>query len=240
MKALFIFSKETAEGRDTDYLIIDGERLPEFTYFIDPIKEERILRSSIVKRFATKHSIEYGIEAAFNKLNKTTTIDTEPTQNTIVKEDRYEIFLTHSWTILPTLSSQFSLIEEFSKIRQLSSEIDNSRSFKYLKPWFELRYDITDKDQIRLVANRSVSQLNLGNFIVSRNEEDETIDFGNPNLVPYKKWHYLLGYEQQLDDSVGSVEAKLYYEDFSDYIDKIQIGELSSGVGNIGDAYRYG
>jgi len=240
LKALFIISKNISEGRDTDYLILDGGRIPEFTYSIDPIQEERIFRSSILKRFNTVHSLEYGLEAAFNQLDKTTTIDTEPTQNTLVSEDRYELFLTHSWTISPEFSSQFSLIEEFSKIQQVSSEINNSRSYQYLKPRLELRYDITDQKQLRFVADHSVSQLNLGNFIVSRNEEDETIDLGNPDLVPYKRWLYSMGYEQQLDNNTGSIEAKFYYEDITDHIDKIQIGELSSGVGNIGDAYFYG
>jgi len=239
-KTLFIVNHDKGKRRDTDYQIVDGTYVPDFTYFIDTIREEQIIRASMMKRFWDTHSLEYGAEGAFNKLDKVTTIDSEPTQNNVVSEDRYEVFITHSWTISDKLSSQLAFTEEFSKIRQQGYEIDNSRSFKYLKPRFELRYNLTEQQQFRFVSDRSVSQLNLGNFIVSRNEEDDTLDLGNPNLVPHKRWYYSLGYEQQLSDDAGSLEATLYYEDFTDHIDKIELGDQTSGVGNIGDASRSG
>ncbi len=240
LKVLFIFNQQKAEGRDTDYSIIDEEYITDYQYFTDTIKEEYILRSSIMKMFWDGYSLEYGIEGVVNKLDKTTNIDDIPTLNTVVSEDRLELFITQSWAISPKLTSQFTLTKELSEIHQLSDFIDNTRSFNYLKPRFELRYDINDKNQLRFLADRTVSQLNLSNFIVSRNEEDESLDIGNPDLVPYKKWFYSLGYERQLDNNSGSLEAQIFYEDFSDHIDKIQIGELSSGAGNIGDASLFG
>jgi outer membrane receptor protein involved in Fe transport len=135
---------------------------------------------------------------------------------------------------------QSSFVEEFSKIRQDRLGVTNTRSFKYLKPRFEFRYDITDKDQIRIVAERTVSQLNLNNFVASRNTDDDTINFGNPDLVPEKRWVYSAGYEKRFANDAGSIEAKISYEDISDHIDRILIGTDSSGTGNIGDARWYG
>ncbi len=240
LKVLIILNQQKAKGRDTNYSIIDDEYITDYRYFTDTIKEEYIIRSSFTKELWAGYSLEYGIEGALNKVDKTTNIDDTPTLNTVVTEDRYELFLTQSWTITSQLSSQFTLTKELSEIHQLSDFINNTRSFNYLKPRLELRYDLNDKNQIRFVADRTVSQLNLTDFIVSRNEEDETMDFGNPDLVPYKKWFYSLGYEHQLENNAGSLEAQVFYEDFTDHIDKIQIDELSSGVGNIGDARLLG
>jgi len=240
LKALIIINQQKKQGHDTDYSIIEDEYITDYRYFTDTTKEEYIIRSSLIKEFWEGYSLEYGIEGAVNKVDKTTNIDDTPTLNTVVTEDRYELFITQSWTISPQLSSQFTLTKELSEIHQLSDFIDNTRSFNYLKPRLELRYDLNEKNQIRFVADRTVSQLNLSDFIVSRNEEDETLDIGNPNLVPYKKWFYSLGYEHQLRNNAGSLEAELFYEDITDHIDKIQIDELSSGVGNIGDASLMG
>ena len=89
-----------------------------------------------------------------------------------------------------------------------------------------------------LLVERTVSQLNLNNFVASRNVDDDTINFGNPNLQPESSWSYSLGYERRFANDGGSIELKAVYEDITDHIDKILIGTDDSGIGNIGDATR--
>lgn len=240
LKALFIVTNVTNQDVGNQDEIIGDTSTRYFAYLADYTQKERIVRASLTKAFGSNQTLEYGAEAAYNRLDKTTTLDQDPSTNTKVSEDRYEIFVTYSWNITPDLSLQSALNEEFSSITQTSMEVENTRSFKYLKPRFELRYDFSKSDQLRLVADHKVSQLNLNDFIVSRNVEDDTINIGNPDLVPYKVWTYSIGYEHQLAGNAGSIEAKFYYEDYKDHIDQILIEGTSSGVGNIGDANRMG
>ncbi len=204
-------------------------------------EDEKILRASMTSTPFEGHTLEYGGEGAFNKLDKSQVFVNAPDDRAVVKEDRYEMFITHSFNPLDMVSVQSTLTQEFSKIFQDREGTTNTRKFDYLKPRFELRYDLTASDQIRLSTERTVSQLNLNFFVASRNIADDSIDFGNPNLEPEKVWLHSVAYEKRLDQDAGSIEAKLSYQDISDHIDRIQIGDpngASSGVGNIGDAYR--
>ncbi|MEQ8956174.1 MAG: TonB-dependent receptor, partial [Gammaproteobacteria bacterium] len=183
-----------------------------------------------------RHTLEYGAEAAFNSLDRTFAFNSDPLENAIVEEDRYEFFITHSIQLTEQLSLQSVLTEEISTIFQDREGQTNERDFSFLKPRLELRYDLTPSDQFRVLVERNVSQLNLNDFVASRNVDDDTINFGNPKLRPESTWSYSLGYERRFADDGGSVQLRAIYEDVSDHIDKILIGTDDSGVGNIGDA----
>ena len=239
IKALFVINENKHRDVIERNLVSDGVRNNYFSSTADYVQAERIFRTSISTSFGQDHTLDYGAEGAFNKLDKAFVFGGS-NDTAIVKEARYEIFGTHSYKINDRMDLSSSLVGEFSNITQERSGIVNSTKFQYLKPRFEYRYNATEKDQFRLVADRSVSQLDLNQFVASRNLEDETINFGNPDLEPEKTWKYSVGYERRFDDDSGSVEFELYYEDISDHIDKILIGTNSSGTGNIGKAKRYG
>ncbi|MBT5032479.1 MAG: TonB-dependent receptor, partial [Proteobacteria bacterium] len=138
------------------------------------------------------------------------------------------------------LSLQSALTGEFSTIFQNRDGETNSRSFQFLKPRVELRYDWTQTDQFRFLVERTASQLDLSDFVASRNVADDLINFGNPDLEPETTWTSSIGYERRFADDGGSLEMTLVYERISDHIDKILIGDADSGVGNIGSAERLG
>ena len=80
----------------------------------------------------------------------------------------------------------------------------------------------------------------MSGFVASRNVEDDTINFGNPNLVPDRTWEYRAGYEHRFSDDAGTLEVELFYDRISDLIDRVTNGEGSSGTGNIGKGEKYG
>jgi hypothetical protein len=208
-----------------------------FSSIADYDEGETILRSTMTSNFG-EHTWEYGAEGAFNTLDRTFAFDDDPLENAVVEEDRYNIFVTYSTRLSDKLNLQAALTQELSTIYQNREGETNERDFDYLKPRLELRYDQTPSDQFRLLVERTVSQLNLNDFIASRNVDDDLINFGNPDLQPESTWAYSVGYEKRFADDAGSLVLEVVYQDISDHIDKILIGEDDSGIGNIGSAQR--
>ena len=237
LKTMFVANR--TENDDEIIQDITGSKLISrlFSSFADYDEGETIVRSAMTSVIG-RHTLEYGAEAAFNTLDKTFAFNNDPLENAIVEEDRYELFITHSILLTQKLSLQSALTEEYSIIFQDREGQANERSFRYLKPRVELRYDLTPADQFRLLAERTVSQLNLNDFVASRNVDDDTINFGNPNLEPESIWSLSLGYEHRFANDAGSFELKALHENVSDHIDKILIGTDDSGIGNIGSGWR--
>jgi outer membrane receptor protein involved in Fe transport len=157
-----------------------------------------------------------------------------------VEENRYEFFSTHFWQLRENVALESALNFEYSKIEQSGIDVENARSFTYIKPRFDLRWDLDDSTQLRGSLERTVSQLNFADFVATFDNEDDQLDAGNPDLEPEKAWEYKLTYERRLADDAGVLEAQLFYNDIEDHIDKVAATDVISAPGNIGDADLYG
>jgi len=237
LKTLFVLNRTDNRDQIIQESLANGVTSRLFSSIADYDEGETIVRSAMTSLFG-RHTLEYGAEAAYNTLDRTFAFNGAPLENAIVEEDRYELFVTHSIQLADKINLQSALTEEFSTIFQDRDGETKKHSFRYLKPRIELRYDMTASDQFRVLIERTVSQLNLNDFVASRNVEDDTINFGNPNLEPESTWVYSLGYERRFANDGGSLELEVRYEDISDHIDKILIGSDASGVGNIGSASK--
>ena len=242
LKTLFVYNRSDSTETINQDIVSNGITTPFFSSYSQFDNGETIMRSTMNSNFG-EHTLEYGAEAAYNTLDATFSFNNAAFQNAIVKEDRYEIFVTHSTSLNEKVSLQSAFTGEFSSISQDRDGETNSRSFEFLKPRVELRYDLTPSDQFRVLVERTVSQLNLDDFVASRNVDDDMINFGNPDLQPESTWTSSLGYERRFNNDSGSLKMTLYYNKISNHIDKILIGnfdDASSGTGNIGDAERVG
>jgi len=237
LKTMFVLNRTENDDEIVQDIFTNNMSSRLFSSIADYDEGETIVRAAMTSTFG-RHTLEYGAEGAFNSLDRTFAFNNDQLENAIVEEDRYEMFVTHSIQLTDKVSLQSALTEEYSKIFQDREGQTNDRSFQYLKPRVELRYDLTSVDQFRLLVEHNVSQLNLNNFVASRNVDDDTINFGNPDLEPESTWSYSLGYEHRFSDDAGSIELKALYEDISDHIDKILIDTDDSGIGNIGSAWR--
>ena len=236
LKALFINTETNTKRSIVQNEIVNDvtERL--FTFSEDTDEIERIVRANISREIFDDQTIEYGGELAVNELAAMQSFDLADFESSTFKEDRYELFVTHSMSLTDNINLQTALTREESTIKQDALGLNNKRSFDFWKPRVELRYDLDNSRQVRMVAERSVSQLNLRNFIARRNTEDDTIDSGNPDLVPEKTWRYLIAYEHRFTDDSGSFEVELFQDEISDFISKARLADGSTGTGNIGDA----
>lgn len=224
---------------------------------------EKILRSSLTNTFAEVHTLEVGAEVAINDVgvsNSTTdatgTIIASSLNDIDVQEKRLEGFVSHNYAIASNISLQSSLNVETSKITQtdnLNDVPDFSRNFTYFKPRMNLRYDVDGQNQVRITAERKISQLDFGAFGSSFDAEDGETDGGNGELRPEDRLEFSITYENRFADDQGSLSVKGFYNKIRDHIAKIgvytgpaptpdNIDQLvtKSVPGNIGDAKEYG
>ena len=227
----------------------------DFTLLRKSLRSENIIRTTLNKKLNEKHSFEIGAELAVNKREATLIRNTSGAENHDIQETRYEAFLSHNFKISSDLNLQSSLNSEWSNI-SVDSHFFGApdlapvkRSFNYLKPRFNLRYDLTKEDQLRFNIERTVSQLQLGNFIPHYNGEEERVELTNPNLRPEKRWELSATYEHQFAKDMGNISATFYYHAIDDHLTEIPFysqikGQentiIRSGYGNIDSAKEYG
>ncbi len=216
-------------------------------------RSERILRGYYNWAIAEGHALEVGGEVALNKLDQNNQQFTEVDGTLVpidlfnsdskVSETRLESFTRHSWQISPTLYTEAAVDTEYSRLKQRGSDVSTTRSFFFVKPRLDLRYDLSPGIQLRGRVLRDISQLDFSNFVSTINTNDVrvgVIQAGNPDLVPEKTWTFEVTGEYRLPNDQGVLTLRTFYDDITDNIDKILIIPEVAGEGNIGSAYQYG
>ncbi len=253
LKTRLIYTDKT--GDESDFVSLSssvpGNVPSESLVLTDELETESIIRTSYSWPITASQNLELGLEGAKNTLEKDVRLfevlpdgSLDPidvfNSDSDVEENRYEFFSTHFWQIREDIGLESALNFEYSKIEQSGVDVDSERSFTYIKPRFNLRWDLNDLTQLRGSLERTVSQLDFGDFVASFDNEDDQVDAGNPDLEPEKAWEYKFTVERRLPDDGGVLEAQLFYNDIEDHIDKIAATDIISAPGNIGDATLYG
>ena len=223
---------------------------------------EKIIRSSLTNTFATVHTIEAGGEVAINDVgtsnrvaNGAGVINPNSLSDIDVQEVRFEAFASHNWSIASNISLQSSVDAEWSEITQtdnLNDVPDFSRNFFYLKPRWNLRYDVDSQNQIRATIERKISQLDFGAFGSNFDVEDGQTDGGNALLRPEDRWEFSVAFENRFAEDQGSLSVEGFYNVIRDHIAKIPGKDINGDFtddptlavtsipGNIGNAKEYG
>lgn len=201
--------------------------------------QEDILRGSYRWPLVEGQTLTLGAEAAKNELEQLQDVFAdlnrdgrqEIVANTlaVVEELRSEVFAIHNWAIGPKLSVETALTREGSKITTNYPQIPEAE-YSFLKPRVDLRYNLTSLDRLRIKAERSISQLNFNNFVPIYNTVDSRLDPGNPSILPEKTWTYEVGLEHRFPHDQGAVEARAFYKDITDHIDRGPFGFQSDGL----------
>lgn len=165
--------------------------------------------------------------------------------NSSVEEIRYEPFAIHNWIINPSMSLETSILYETSEITQ-RGDVSNKRDFDFVKPKVDFRYDLTPTIQLRGTIEKVVEQLSFNDFVAATDNQDEdsNVQAGNANLQQEWYWNYEINTEYRLPNDIGVVSGRVYYEDWHDKIDRLDVStsedNLQSANGNIGDGTKYG
>jgi len=253
LKTRAIFQRRNGnEARRITLSSTDAGNVPAESLFTTrDVATESILRSSYSWQPAGGHNLELGLEAARNTLDKDIRLfevapDGELTPVTLfnsdsdVTEDRYELFSTHFWPMHPSIVLESALNIEYSEIGQQGVDVDNARTFTYVKPRIDLRWDLTGVTQLRGSLERTVSQLDFGDFVANFDNDNDQVDTGNPELEPEKAWQLTIAWERRLADDNGVLQASVFYNDVDDHIDNVRVSDTASAAGNIGDAEYFG
>lgn len=253
LKTRLIYTrKDELESERVSLTSTDPGNVPEQSLIdTDSLATETIVRSSYSWTLANGQNLELGAEGAQNTLNKDVSLFAVEADGALtpvqlfnadsdVNEDRFEFFSTHFWQLRDSIALESALNVEYSKIAQEGLDVENSRTFTYVKPRFDLRWDVDGTNQFRASAERTVSQLDFADFVANFDGDNDQVVAGNPDLEPEKAWEYKFAYERRLADDNGVFEAQLFYNAIEDHIDNIRVTDTSSAAGNIGDAELYG
>ncbi len=220
-------------------------------------ERERIVRTSYAWGLVDNQNLELGIERAQTILDSSLKIGLNvpgtpsaghgdltpiPLPNAVstVEEIRYEGFAVHNWQINQRMSLESSLLYEDSEIEQ-TGDTNKKRGFDFLKPKLDFRFNLSSSFQLRMSAEKDVSQLRFSDFSAATNERDEEQDTiaGNPELVQEQVWRYNLNLDYRLPNDGGVLNSRLFYYDVGDSIDRIDISSSPSNLattnGNVGD-----
>lgn len=263
-KVLFIVNEKNNDSVRERY-VSSGLGQPETKNLFlasDSRYRERIVRTSYAWNLYGNQALELGLEGSQTiqnsalKLGARTGAPASPKYGGLspvfvpnavsqVEEIRYEGFAVHNWQINPRMSLESSLLYEVSEIAQ-SGDVNKKRDFDFVKPKLDFRFDISRSFQLRMSAEKDVSQLSFADFSASVNAQDEDQDtqVGNPGLEQEQTWRYNLNLDYRLPNDSGVLNSRLFYYDVRNSIGRIDISPnaqtLLSTNGNVGDGKIFG
>ena len=247
LKLRVVLTEENEDQNDIS-LLNDTENAYQNSAETNIRKEnERIIRLGFNKLIGKNSSLEYGIESAYNKLNRSfnlrffdsNSIETNAgliNTSGLVEEDRYEGFFSYNFPISEKIRTELALNYEWSEISQ-SGDINLSREFKYWKPRIDIKWDYNKNRQIRFNIERNVGQINFDDFISSYDQFEETIRTGNPDLRPETEWKFKLEHEWRLPNDGGVITIKGSAREIDGPVDRLPIDGYA-GIGNLGSGKR--
>jgi len=200
---------------------------------------ETILRGLL--RFERSATMEFegGGEVAYNmlKVDQSYLIGGVPqslqSASVKVEETRGELFGKATWRLTPKWTLEGGLRLESSTISQ-SGDAEQEKSFFYAKPRLLTTWTPTANTQVRLRLERTVGQLDFGDFAASAELANDNVFGGNVDLQPEQRWIGELTFEQRFWGE-GIVSLGLRHDEISDVIDLLPLDDDTAGVGNIGD-----
>lgn len=226
---------------------------------------EHVLRGVWTQKFGPDLTFETGLESAYNYRDQVRSILDSvnggpfvprnlPVTSTKVEEDRYEAFINSTWRANPQLTLEAGFNYEISTIKQ-TGDAQQERDFEYPKPHVVGTWTPTKEDQLRLSFERTVAQLDFGEFASNVQLTQGQLTIGNPNLEPEQLWSTALQWKRAIGQR-GSVAMTLTYDQVDDSQDLILIrpnpgstacqsnfngpGCVFTAAGNIGEAEQWG
>ncbi|CAN5550174.1 TonB-dependent receptor [soil metagenome] len=201
---------------------------------------ETILRAELKHLRSATLSLEGSVEGAYNFLDgathyASTAFPTPALDDLKVEELRGEAAGKAVWRATPKLTVEAGARLEVSRITQ-SGDHDLERSFVYPKPRVVVTWNPTGADQLRVRFERTVGQLNFGDFVASADLQAGTSDGADAQLRPSRSWVGEAAYERRFWGA-GSISATLTHSQIQDATDyrPLDDGSGLDAPSNIGD-----
>jgi len=222
-----------------DYTGVSASGGNSSTFTSDDTEGESIVRVELRHRPSDQWSVETGGEVAWNFLDSATTYSENgvpvplPSAKVRVEELRGEVFGQATWRPNPEFTLEFGVRVEVSEISQ-TGDSDLSKSFVYPKPRIQATWTPWTGHQFRFRVERTVGQLDFGDFVASADIDIGQVEGGNPDLAPSQETVFEAFYERRFWDK-GVFDVTVQHAEVQDVVDVIPLAGGFDGVGNIGD-----
>ncbi len=226
-----------ALGNQTRVRVADSEN----------VESESIVRVEFDWARTANRAVQMNLEGAFNALDNRLALQEDtgmgpmpipvPSANARVEEIRWDLLILETWTS-GALVIDYGLGAERSTLSQ-SGDVEQERSFFFLKPRVVLTYSEDQANLSRLRLEREVSQLDFDDFVSATVFQDDDLALGNPNLQPDSTWIAEASYERRHGE-IGVTKLTLYHHWISDVEDLLPLNDEFEAPGNIGDGRRWG
>jgi len=196
------------------------------------IETEYIARAEYTWKTGETSDWALSLEGALNLLDSDTEFSVNDgaasLDNVRVEEDRAQINLSRSWSANDRLDFQTSLGAEYSVLEVVSGD-DGPREFFRPKGLVSASYDLQNNWTLRAQLERSVGQLDFGDFVSTVTLSEGTADQGSQNLMPEQIWETELEIERQNPKGLSG-RARVFYDVIEDRVEQL-VFEVDNGDG---------
>lgn len=240
----------TRTERDRSELALNrsgGAVLGGFSQAQDMTEAESLARLVWTRPSTDGWTLELGGELVLNRLDSAVElaeIDGDgnrvpvdlPLANAVVREVRAEPFVNLGRVLGSGLRLDLGLTFERSRLT-VSGDATAERTLSYLKPKASMDWR-QGKWQLQGSVQRTVNQLNFGDFISLAELSNDRVNGGNADLVPQTAWEFLLSAQSQLLGS-GVLRAELGVNLVQKVQDRIPVEDGLDAPGNLGSGRVY-
>ena len=186
-------------------------------------------------------TLEGGAEGAYNFLDSRAALAADgvpiplPAANVRVSERRGELFGAAIWRASARFSAEAGLRFEASRLVQ-TGDSSLTKSLAFPKPRLVLTWSPARETQWRARIERTVSQLDFGDFVSSTSLTSSTITAGNADLEPQRVWTASLAWERRFAGN-GALVLTARHEWISHTLDRVGVigpGYAFDAPGNVG------
>lgn len=208
----------------------------------DALAGESIVRAAATWLPAETLTLDGSVERAFNFLDAENTLERGgvpvvlPSANVRVEERRVEAQMSARWQAWAAGTLEANLAYETSTIAQ-QGDADSSLTLRYWKPRLNATIAPFKDWEVRLRAERTVSQLDFEDYASTASLDTGTVNAGNPDLVPEQAWVFEAAIEHHFW-SRGALTLTASHAAISNAIDLVPIGGRFDAPGNIGSGTR--
>ena len=247
-KAILLHIREEEEALSSQRSVDDaGDQTRIRLADSDSVKTESIIRVELDWARLPNHTVQINLEGAFNVLDNTFNLIEDsgagpmpvpvPGANARVEEVRWDFLFLETWSS-GRFILDYGLGAEQSTLSQ-SGDVNQERSFFFLKPRGVLTYSPDQAKLTRLRLEREVSQLDFDDFVSATVFQDDDLALGNPDLRPETTWVAEFSHERRFGE-LGVVKLTAFHHWISDVQDLLPLTPMFEAPGNIGDGRRWG
>lgn len=248
LKLLTLGSFQDAEQSSANVVAEPPGAAPVINRFASKDLPIEVLSRATIGKLEGSVRPEFGIEAAYNRLDSRIALEVEdtsgvrpiilPASDVTVAEWRGETFGNLVWAIAPRWTLEAGLAAEFSQIT-VSGDAEGRNEFFFLKPSVALTWQVSDALQLRGSLRRTVGQLDFSDFAASANAEDDRFLAGNPDLGPDQTWRASLTGDLRLQGGYA-LNVQAFHEWREDVLEQIVLPIGVPGLANAGSARVWG